>query len=99
MEDIDGGLHPAVDGQSLDEDEDEEHLTPNVLPPSICKGTSGDISPEEAGCARACLQGKADVALMKYMVMAVLWLTAAPDSAETDRQTGPHTHTSSRTHT
>ena len=24
MEDIDGGLHPAVDGQSLDEDEDEE---------------------------------------------------------------------------
>ena len=23
MEDIDGGLHPAVDGQSLDEDEDE----------------------------------------------------------------------------
>ena len=24
MEDIDGGLHPAVDGQSLDEDEDEK---------------------------------------------------------------------------
>ena len=24
MGDIDGGLHPAVDGQSLDEDEDEE---------------------------------------------------------------------------
>ena len=24
MEDIDGGLHPAVDGQSLDEDEDDE---------------------------------------------------------------------------
>ena len=24
MEDIDGGLHPAVDGQSLDEDEDED---------------------------------------------------------------------------
>ena len=23
MEDIDGGLHPAVDGQSLDKDEDE----------------------------------------------------------------------------
>ena len=23
MEDIDGGLHPTVDGQSLDEDEDE----------------------------------------------------------------------------
>ena len=23
MEDIDGGLHPAVDGQNLDEDEDE----------------------------------------------------------------------------
>ena len=23
MEDIDGGLHPAVDGQSLDEDENE----------------------------------------------------------------------------
>ena len=27
MEDIDGGLHPAVDGQSLDEDEDEDDLT------------------------------------------------------------------------
>ena len=25
MEDIDGGLHPAVDGQSLDEDEDESY--------------------------------------------------------------------------
>ena len=24
MEDIDGGLHPAVDGQSLDEDEYDE---------------------------------------------------------------------------
>ena len=24
MEDIDGGLHPVVDGQSLDEDEDED---------------------------------------------------------------------------
>ena len=24
MEDIDGGHHPAVDGQSLDEDEDED---------------------------------------------------------------------------
>ena len=27
MEDIDGGLHPAVDGQSLDEDEDKEHYS------------------------------------------------------------------------
>ena len=27
MEDIDGGLHPAVDGQSLDEDEDEDEVT------------------------------------------------------------------------
>ena len=26
MEDIDGGLHPAVDGQSLDEDEDEIYV-------------------------------------------------------------------------
>ena len=25
MEDIDEGLHPAVDGQSLGEDDDEEH--------------------------------------------------------------------------
>ena len=24
MEDIDGGLHPAVDGQSLDDDDDDE---------------------------------------------------------------------------
>ena len=27
MEDIDGGIHPALDGQSLDEDEDEVILT------------------------------------------------------------------------
>ena len=26
MEDIDGGLHPAVDGQSLGEDEDKVQL-------------------------------------------------------------------------
>ena len=26
MEDIDGGLHPAVDGESLDEDEDEVYM-------------------------------------------------------------------------
>ena len=32
MEDIDGGLHPAVDGQSLDEDEDEEVKITNHLP-------------------------------------------------------------------
>ena len=28
MEDIDGGLHPAVDGQSLDEDEKKTLFTP-----------------------------------------------------------------------
>ena len=28
MEDIDGGLHPAADGQSLDEDEDDEEGAP-----------------------------------------------------------------------
>ena len=27
MEDIDGGLHPAVDGQRLDEDEDEDEVS------------------------------------------------------------------------
>ena len=27
MEDTDGGLHPAVDGQSLDEDEDRSVTT------------------------------------------------------------------------
>ena len=33
MEDIDGGLHPAVDGQSLDEDEDEDlHKNQQLLP-------------------------------------------------------------------
>ena len=26
-EDIDGGLHPAVDGQSLDEDEDKDEAS------------------------------------------------------------------------
>ena len=29
MEDIDEGLHPAVDGQSQDEDEDEIHRAQN----------------------------------------------------------------------
>ena len=32
MEDIDGGLHPAVDGQSLDEDEDEVLRGSQALP-------------------------------------------------------------------
>ena len=32
MEDIDGGLHPAVDGQSLDEDEDEVQKVPKRHP-------------------------------------------------------------------
>ena len=31
MEDIDGGLHPAVDGQNLDEDEDEDTCYRNIL--------------------------------------------------------------------
>ena len=26
MKDIDGGLHPAVDGQTLDEDDDEDEM-------------------------------------------------------------------------
>ena len=26
MEDIDGGLHPAVDGQSLDDEDDDDEL-------------------------------------------------------------------------
>ena len=30
MEDTDGGLHSAVDGQSLDEDEDEDDCHPLV---------------------------------------------------------------------
>ena len=33
MEDIDGGLHPAVDGQSLDEDEDELSLLHSIPAP------------------------------------------------------------------
>ena len=32
MEDIDGGLHPTVDGQSLDKDEDEEPSTTDGIP-------------------------------------------------------------------
>ena len=35
MEDIGGGLHPAVDGQSLDKDEDpmDEYTRPQVIVP------------------------------------------------------------------
>ena len=33
MEDTDGGLHPAVDGQSLDEDEDEDEGKPSQTDP------------------------------------------------------------------
>ena len=36
MEDIDGGLHPAVDGQSLDEDE-WSHLQHTYAVPQILK--------------------------------------------------------------
>ena len=40
MEDIDGGLHPAVDGQSLDEDEDEEGTkTEKYLFPKVLRGS------------------------------------------------------------
>ena len=31
MEDIDGGLHPAVEGQSLDEDEDEVYSIMSII--------------------------------------------------------------------
>ena len=31
MEDIDGGLHPAVDGQSLDEDKDERKVAQSFI--------------------------------------------------------------------
>ena len=31
MEDIDGGLHPAVDAQSLDEDEDEDSVCVTIV--------------------------------------------------------------------
>ena len=31
MEDIYGGLHPAVDGQSLDEDEDERSAEVTIV--------------------------------------------------------------------
>ena len=36
MEDIDGGLHPAVDGQSLDEDDEDEHRSKQGLPRKRC---------------------------------------------------------------
>ena len=35
MEDIDGGLHPAVNGQSLDEDEGEVCFPSKSLPPML----------------------------------------------------------------
>ena len=35
MEDIDGGLHPAVDGQSLDEDEDKDIFNSIYLDKSL----------------------------------------------------------------
>ena len=31
MEDIDGGLHPALDGQSLDDDDDDEMNISSLL--------------------------------------------------------------------
>ena len=40
MEDIDGGLHPAVDGQSLDEDEDRQ-----VMPLLIEHWQAGNGAP------------------------------------------------------
>ena len=41
MEDIDGGLHPAVDGQSLDEDEDETFISYHgIMQFFVSKGTT-----------------------------------------------------------
>ena len=40
MEDIDGGLHPAVDGQSLDEDDEMSAHSPKLLKchkPTLCQ--------------------------------------------------------------
>ena len=37
MEDIDGGLHPAVDGQSIDEDEDEWNAMLLIMVKTIFK--------------------------------------------------------------
>ena len=44
MEDTDGGLHPAVDGQSLDEDEDKDivYITLRI------SGSSGSCPVQEA---------------------------------------------------
>ena len=54
MEDIDGGLHPAVDGQSLDEDEDEGIVVSLCSVVLFCCG-SGTMLLALLLCLPACL--------------------------------------------
>ena len=44
MEDIDGGLHPAVDGQSLGEGEEGKRVTQNRSKPILCIGLRVGLS-------------------------------------------------------
>ena len=49
MEDIDGGLHPALDGQSLDEDEDRTRagkipMAQAGTKPQICRSQGGRLN-------------------------------------------------------
>ena len=43
MEDTDGGLHPAVDGQSLDEDEDR--FSTFLVHVNVILDSRGDVHP------------------------------------------------------
>ena len=50
MENIDGGLHPAVDGQSLDEDEDEVQKVPKTTPQTPCSNSGGTYGTHGTPC-------------------------------------------------
>ena len=54
MEDIDGGLHPAVDGQSLDEDEVAQRVHQGNTQ-TTARATNQHVSCEGGGsCVHAC---------------------------------------------
>ena len=59
MEDIGGGLHPAVEGQSLDEDDDEDEDEDEDMVPACSENSSKrshSAKPIFSGSGEKCVQ-------------------------------------------
>ena len=76
MEDIDGGLHPAVDGQSLDEDEDKSFMTVTSLF-SFCSYISGGYHTGESfACVTSSNHTVVTLQLQVWCMLSVFLLQA-----------------------